>query len=52
MKIEFDYNSTKYDEDITLYITPCVSLFLSRTFTQISFAWLVFSFSMDIIIDK
>ena len=56
MKIEFDYHSTKDNEDIWLYITPCVYLYLYRGFTHnsytVSFAWLVFHFSMDIIIDK
>ena len=56
MKIEFDYYSTKENEDISLYITPCISLYLYRGFTHnsytISFAWLIFHFSMDIIIDE
>ena len=56
MKLKFYYYSTKYNEDIELYITPCISLFLCREFTHnsytISFAWLVFNFNMEIIIDK
>lgn len=56
MKIEFDYYLTKDDEDVSLYITPCVSLYLYKGFTHnsytISFAWLVFNFYMDIIINK
>ena len=56
MKIKFYYYSTKYNEDISLYITPCISLFLYREFMYnsytISFAWLVFNFNMEITIDK
>lgn len=56
MKIEFDYHSTKYDEDISLEITPSVSLYIYKGFSHnsytISFAWLIFCFSMDIIINK